>query len=141
MAARNISILHGEPNPRLRHFLVGRQLFAAVCYVLLARSTSFSGSDGNVSGGFWGWNRWACAVFLQTGLLGSILVTNVGVLAWRMAASCFPASFMNSWISNGLIRTILATEATGIIAAAWVLAGALDQATRRKPAHSDMDVG
>lgn len=130
VASRGLTLLHGHPTPKLQHFLVGRQLFAAVCYVLLARCTSFSGNNGEIKGGFYGWHRGASAVLLQSGLLGSILVTNVGVLAWRVAASCFPKAFMNNWPAYGLLRAVLGTEATGVIASAWVLSGGLEWVTR-----------
>jgi len=108
-------------------FLVGRQVFVAMMMVLLAKATSYAGSDGElVTGSDWGMGPTFNEVLLQTGILGAIFVVNVGQLSFRMAASCFPVLFINNRLMYGLLKIAMAVEATGIVNSCWPLAWLLD---------------
>merc|ERR1711981_1314292 len=60
--------------------------------------------------------------FFDTGLLGAVISTIIGSLAWRIIASSFPLAFMSNPLIYIIIRICLFLEVTGIASAAWVLA-------------------
>jgi len=100
-------------------FLIGRQIFVASLMFIVARIASLSmqedhGNIFGVSDSFQG--------FLNTGLLGAVILTIIGSLAWRIVASSFPVAFMSNPIILILIRICLLIEASGICSSAWVLA-------------------
>merc|ERR1719251_832459 len=77
-------------------FLAGRQFLTAMNMVLLARVTSYSGSDGVLhEGGDWGMGTFFNTL-LQTGFIGAILVVNVAQLASQVTASIFPIAVINN---------------------------------------------
>jgi len=59
---------------------------------------------------------------LNTGLLGAVILTIIGSLAWRIVASSFPVAFMSNPLIYIIIRICLLIEASGICSSAWVLA-------------------
>jgi len=63
-----------------------------------------------------------CRTFFNTGLLGSVILTIIGSLAWRIIASSFPLAFMSNPLIYMIIRICLIFESTGIASAAWLLA-------------------
>ena len=59
--------------------------------------------------------------FLNTGLLGALITTIVGSIAWRLAGSAFPIFFLStppSWI---MLKVCMALEGSGMLNGAWVL--------------------
>jgi len=112
----------------MQAFLVGRQFMVAMMMVLLARVTSYAGSDGVlVTGGDWGMGTGFNEGLLQSGILGAILVVNVAQLMSQVTASIFPVSFINNHILYWLLRLMLLIEQSGIVNACWPLAWCLDK--------------
>jgi len=100
-------------------FLVGRQILVACLMFVVANivtiridvETEHIFSVGN------GFQK-----FLNSGLLGAVVLTIVGSLAWRIVASSFPLAFMSNPIVYLIIRICLLLEATGICSSAFLLA-------------------
>jgi len=104
--------------------LIGRQILVTICMFVVARITSInvdvSSSDGdseNIFGVSDGLQN-----FFNTGLLGAVITTLVGSLAWRIIASSFPVAFLSNPLIYIIIRLCLILEASGICSAAWFLA-------------------
>jgi len=118
----------------MQSFLVGRQFLTAMNMVLLARVTSYAGSDGVLlPGGDWGFGKGFNEVLLQTGFLGAILVVNVAQLASQVTASMFPIAAINNRIMNWTLRLTLLIEFVGIVNACWPLAWLLERAFQMVP--------
>merc|ERR1711937_425351 len=118
----------------MQAFLIGRQFLTAMNMVLLARVTSYAGSDGALlPGGDWKMGQVFNEVLLQTGFLGAILVVNVAQLASQVTASIFPIAVINNHIMNWMLRLTLLIEAIGIVNACWPLAWLLDRAFQMVP--------
>lgn len=102
----------------LQSFLIGRQVFVAALIFIVARIASISGPEGYVIFG--------APIYVQnfynTGLLGSIVLTNFGSLMWRIVASNCPLAFMSNPVIYAIIRICLIFEGTGICSASWGLA-------------------
>ncbi|KAI2491231.1 Silicon transporter [Fragilaria crotonensis] len=60
--------------------------------------------------------------FFDTGLLGALITTIIGSIAWRLVASCFPIAFISSPITYVFLRICLLLEASGLCQGAWVIA-------------------
>ncbi|GKY91322.1 hypothetical protein MPSEU_000104400 [Mayamaea pseudoterrestris] len=103
----------------LQAFLIGRQVCVTVCMFVVARITTLNVvvGDGNIFGVSDGLQN-----FFNTGLLGAVITTIVGSLAWRIIASSFPVAFLSNPIVYLIIRLCLMLEATGVCSAAWLLA-------------------
>jgi hypothetical protein len=100
-------------------FLIGRQICVTCCMFVVARITSLNVATGDatifgVPGGM--------QEFFNTGLLGALITTIIGSLAWRIIASSFPLAFMSNPLIYVIIRLCLILESTGICSAAWLLA-------------------
>jgi len=100
-------------------FLVGRQILVACLMFVVANIVTISIEEGEerifgVGASF--------QTFLNTGLLGALVLTFVGSLAWRIVASSFPLAFMSNPIVYLVIRLCLLVEGTGICSAAYLLA-------------------
>merc|ERR1719373_618240 len=109
-------------------FLVGRQFLTAMNMVLLARVTSYAGSDGELKpGGDWGMGSFFNEYLLQWGFLGAILVVNVAQLASQVTASLFPISVINNHFMYWLLNLMLFVEFIGIVNACWPLAHYLEK--------------
>jgi len=85
----------------------------------VARITSVEIAEGesnifNVSDGF--------QSFMDTGLLGALIVTIVGSISWQLVASAFPIAFLSNPLVYVFLRICLLLEATGLCSGAWVLA-------------------
>jgi hypothetical protein len=103
----------------LQAFLIGRQICVTVCMFVVARITTLNVvvGQGNIFGVSDGLQN-----FFNTGLLGAIITTLVGSLAWRIIASSFPIAFLSNPLVYLIIRLCLVLEATGICSASWLLA-------------------
>ena len=103
----------------LQAFLIGRQICVTVCMFVVARITTLNVvvGEGNIFGVSDGMQN-----FFNTGLLGAIITTIVGSLAWRIIASSFPVAFLSNPLVYLIIRLCLILEATGVCSAAWLLA-------------------
>jgi len=100
-------------------FLVGRQILVACLMFVVANIVTISIEEEEerifgVGASF--------QTFLNTGLLGALVLTFVGSLAWRIVASSFPLAFMSNPIVYLIIRLCLLVEGTGICSAAFLLA-------------------
>jgi hypothetical protein len=119
IAHKNCALMYEGQN--LQSFLVGRQIFVAALMFIVARiaTISIDANSGqtnifNVSNGF--------QYFLDTGLLGAVILTIIGSLAWRVIASSFPLLFMSNPIIYIIIRACFILESTGVCSAAWLIA-------------------
>lgn len=114
-------------------FLVGRQFLTAMNMVLLARVTSYAGSDGVLlEGGDWGMGKFFNTL-LQTGFIGAVLVVNVAQLASQVTASLFPISVINNTFMYWLLQLMLFIEAIGIVNACWPLAYFIERFFKMEP--------
>merc|ERR1719499_2970508 len=103
-------------------FLAGRQFLTAMNMVLLARVTSYAGSDGELlPGGDWGMGTFFNTL-LQTGFIGAILVVNVAQLMSQVTASIFPIAVINNYFMYWILVLMLFIEQVGIVNACWPLA-------------------
>jgi len=119
LAAKSCELIFTGSN--LQAFLIGRQICVTCCMFIVARITScnvdvdageatiFGVSDGIQN-------------FFNTGLLGAIITTIVGSLAWRIIASSFPIAFLSNPLIYVTIRLCLLLEASSVCSAAWLLA-------------------
>lgn len=108
----------GQPGVNLPGFMIGRQLFVVSCMFFVARVTSCDIKPGEetilgVSEGV--------QAFFNTGLLGALITTIVGSIAWRLAAATFPIFFLSILPSYIGLRVCLALNACGLLNGAWVL--------------------
>ena len=103
----------------LQAFLIGRQVFVAALMFIVAKIATISIKDGesNIFGVPDGFQK-----FLDTGLLGAVVLTIIGSLIWRIVASSVPLAFMSNPVIYVIIRICLVIEASGICSAAWVFA-------------------
>ena len=103
----------------LQAFLIGRQICVTLCMFVVAKITSLNvpAGESTIFGVSWGLQN-----FFNTGLLGALITTIVGSLAWRIVASSFPIAFLSNPLVYLIIRLCLILEATGICSAAWLLA-------------------
>jgi hypothetical protein len=104
----------------LQAFLIGRQIFVTLCTFVIARLTTLDvevGVGENIFGVHDG-----IQTFFNTGLLGAIITTVVGSLAWRIIAASFPVAFLSNPLVYLILRLCLVLEASGMCSAAWLLA-------------------
>lgn len=99
-------------------FLIGRQICVTSCMFVIARITSPNIVDGE--------NIFGIPDLLQeiidTGILGVILTTIAGSLAWRIIASTYPLDFLSNPLINVLIHMCLFLEKSGICTPTWIIA-------------------
>jgi hypothetical protein len=117
MAAKSCELTFTGSN--LQAFLIGRQMCVTFCMFIIARITSCDVDVGEdtvfgVSPGIQN--------FFNTGLLGAVITTIVGSLAWRIIASTFPVAFLSNSLVYAIIRLCLLVEASGVCSVAWFLA-------------------
>merc|ERR1712110_585600 len=117
IAAYNCKLMFTGKN--LQAFLIGRQIFVASLMFIVARVATLD--MGDTSGNIFGASD-SLQNFFNTGLLGAVILTIIGSLAWRIIASSFPLAFMSNPFIYFIIRICLFLEVTGIASAAWVLA-------------------
>ena len=103
----------------LQAFLIGRQVFVASLMFIVAKIATISIKEGeaNIFGVSDGFQK-----FLDTGLLGAVVLTIIGSLIWRILASSLPLAFMSNPAIYIIIRICLLIEGIGICSAAWVFA-------------------
>lgn len=140
LAYRTCNLLYAGRN--MNAFLVGRQFLTAMCMVLLGRVTSYTGSEGVISGDDWGMGKGFNEGLLQTGFLGAILVVNVAQLASQVMASIFPITFINNHFLYLLLQLMLLVETCGVVNACWPLAALVDNLLKipKDPFEDDKDV-
>ena len=117
IAHNNCQLIFSGEN--LQAFLIGRQICVAACMFIVTRIATITIPDGEpnifgVSDGF--------QTFIDTGLLGAVVLTIIGSLAWRIVASSFPLAFMSNPLIYVIIRLCLLLEMSGLCSASWVLA-------------------
>jgi len=121
MAMKTCELLFRGEGRNLPGFMVGRQICVTLCFFIIARVTSLDvdvdAGDATIFGVSAG-----VQTFFNTGLLGAVITTIVGSISWQLVASAFPIIFLSNPIVYLLLRWCLFLEATGICAAAWVLA-------------------
>ncbi|GAX19064.1 hypothetical protein FisN_8Hh290 [Fistulifera solaris] len=103
----------------LQAFLIGRQISVTCCMFIVARVATCSVEEGGTT--IFGVSA-GVQNFFDTGLLGAVITTIIGSLAWRIIASAFPVAFLSNPLIYLIIRLCLVLEASGICSAAWVLA-------------------
>lgn len=117
VAAANCMLMFEGSN--LQAFLIGRQMFVASLMFIVAKIASISveENESNIFGVSDGFQK-----FLNTGLLGALVLTIMGSLAWRIIASAYPLAFMSNPLVYVIIRTCLLLELIGICSCVWPLA-------------------
>jgi len=101
-------------------FMIGRQLMVVSCFFILARVTTLDvevGRGENIFG-----VSDAFQSFLNLGLHAAFLMTIMGAVVWKLAASAFPKVFFNAPFTYVLLWIGLCLEWTGICSGAWLLA-------------------
>eukprot|EP00339_Tiarina_fusa_P025285 CAMPEP_0116997896 /NCGR_PEP_ID=MMETSP0472-20121206/1164_1 /TAXON_ID=693140 ORGANISM="Tiarina fusus, Strain LIS" /NCGR_SAMPLE_ID=MMETSP0472 /ASSEMBLY_ACC=CAM_ASM_000603 /LENGTH=1521 /DNA_ID=CAMNT_0004696899 /DNA_START=147 /DNA_END=4712 /DNA_ORIENTATION=- len=104
----------------LQAFLIGRQILVTICMFVVARISTVDieiGLDDNIFDVPDILQR-----FFNTGLLGTVITTIFGSLAWRIMASAFPISFLSNPLVYLLVRACLLLDASGVCSSAWLLA-------------------
>ncbi len=102
----------------LQSFLIGRQIFVASLMFIVARIASIGGpEDYRIFGA-----PTSLQSFYNTGILGSVVLTILGSLVWRIIASSYPLAFMSNPIVYLIIRVCLLMEGSGICSSSWGLA-------------------
>ena len=114
--------IEGNPKKDLDQSQVEVDRLAAAFQIIVG-SLKMSDSDweiedgeGNIFGVSDGFQA-----FLDTGLLGAVVLAIIGSLIWRIMASSFPLAFMSNPLVYVIIRVCLIIEGTGICSAAWLL--------------------
>ncbi len=117
VASANCKLIFSGQN--LQAFLIGRQIFVASLMFIVARIATIEIAEGedNVFGVSDGFQK-----FLNTGLLGAVVLTLFGSLMWRIIASSYPLAFMSNPLSFVIIRICMLLEKTGVCSAAWFFA-------------------
>jgi len=119
LAAKSCELIFTGSN--LQAFLIGRQICVTCCMFIVARITSCNvdvdAGEKTIFGVSTGIQN-----FFNTGLLGAIITTIVGSLAWRIIASSFPVAFLSNPLIYVTIQLCLVLEASGVCSAAWLLA-------------------
>jgi hypothetical protein len=108
----------GNPGVNLPGYMIGRQLCVVSCMFFVARVTSTNVQPGEPT--ILGMSE-GMQAFCNTGLLGALITTIVGSIAWRLAGSAFPIFFLSTppaWI---MYKVCLGFEASGMLNGAWVL--------------------
>ena len=118
VAYTNCQLMFSGQN--LPSFLIGRQIFVASLMFIIARIASISGPEGYVIFGV----PAGLQSFFDTGLMGSVVLTIIGSLVWRVVASSYPLAFMSNPMVYVVIRMCLLVEGSGICASSWGLARA-----------------
>jgi Silicon transporter len=108
----------GQPGVNLPGYMIGRQLCVVSCmfFVATVTSTDVAPGEPTILGMSEGMQK-----FCNTGLLGALITTIVGSIAWRLAGSAFPIFFLSTppaWI---MLKVCLGFEASGMLNGAWVL--------------------
>jgi hypothetical protein len=120
MAAKTCELCFSGRN--LQAFLIGRQICVTICMFVVARITSINVDvQGDDSENIFGVSD-GIQNFFNTGLLGAVITTIVGSLAWRIIASSFPVAYLSNPLVYMIIRLCLVLEASGVCSAAWLLA-------------------
>jgi len=118
VAFKNCQLVFRDQN--FQAVLIGRQICVTICMFLVARITTIAAPDDErdtVLG-----VPSAVQDLFQTGLLGALITTIVGSLAWRVVASSFPLAFLSNPLIYLIIRLCLLLEASSVCTAAWILA-------------------
>jgi Silicon transporter len=108
----------GQPGVNLPGFMIGRQLCVVSCMFVVAQVTSLNIQPGEptIFGVSEGMQK-----FLNTGLLGALITTIVGSIAWRLAGSAFPIFFLSTPPAWVMLKICMALEGSGMLNGAWVL--------------------
>jgi hypothetical protein len=114
----------------IQAFLIGRQICVTLCMFIVARVTTLDYEQGDKN--LWGLPDGVQA-FFNTGLMGALISTLVGSLAWRIVASSFPIEFLSNPLIYVILRLCLVLEASGLCSAAWILALVLRKVAKFQP--------
>jgi hypothetical protein len=108
----------GQAGVNLPAYMIGRQLFVVSCMFFVAKVTSCNIPRGEptIMGVSEGMQQ-----FFNTGLLGALITTIVGSIAWRLAAATFPIFFLSILPSFIFLKINLWLDASGLLNGAWVL--------------------
>ncbi|KAL7551331.1 hypothetical protein ACHAWF_014523 [Thalassiosira exigua] len=132
IAHSNCDLMFGEDGANLKKFLVGRQILVASLMFIVARIATIQLDEGDEN--IFGVNDLTQS-FLNTGLLGAVILTIFGSLAWRVAASSQPLAYMSNPVISMIVKICFGLEATGICSASWLIALAMRAILRLKPDH------
>lgn len=108
----------GQPGVNLPGYMIGRQLCVVSCMFFVAKVTSTNVAPGEPT--IFGVSE-GMQMFFNTGLLGALITTIVGSIAWRLAGSAFPIFFLSTPPAWVMLEVCLGVEAIGLLNGAWVL--------------------
>ena len=98
--------------------------------IIIARVATIQVEDGE--GTIFGVTN-GLQAFLDTGLLGALVLTIIGSLAWRIIASTFPLGFMSNPAVYLLIRVCLFLEGTGLASSTYLIAWVIKKIVKLNP--------
>jgi len=102
----------------IEKFLVGRQVIVVFLVFFAAKLTSITVPDQEF---LFPVPTWVSQVFLETGLLASIVVVIVAQLTPQIVSSVFPVQFLDIAIMRPVYYACIMLEFTGIAHFCWVL--------------------
>jgi Silicon transporter len=108
----------GQPGVNLPGYMIGRQLCVVSCMFFVAKVTSTNVAPGEPT--IFGVSE-GMQAFFNTGLLGALITTIVGSIAWRLAGSAFPIFFLSTPPAWVMLEVCLGLEASGLLNGAWVM--------------------
>jgi len=120
MAMKTCELLFRGEGRNLPGFMVGRQMCVTLCFFVIARVTTLDAEVG-IGQNIFGVSDTTQRLF-NTGLLGAIITTILGSIAWQLVAGAFPLQFLSNPLVYVVLRWCLFLESTGICAGAWFLA-------------------
>ena len=121
-AKKTCELLFRGEGYNLPGFMIGRQLCVVANFFIIARVTSLDIAEGETN--VFGVSETVQSLF-NTGLLGALITTIVGSIAWQLLASAFPIAFLSSPFTYIFLRICLMLEASGICQGAWVIGAVL----------------
>lgn len=127
LAYKNCKLMFRDTN--LQSFLIGRQIFVASLMFVVAKiaTVNLGPNDPNIFGVSHGFQK-----FINTGLLGSVILTIIGSLSWRIIASSFPVAFMSNPLIYVILRICLFLDMIGIASASRLLASIIKRVVKFK---------
>jgi silicon transporter len=120
-AMKTCEVLFRGEGRNLPGFMVGRQICVVSCMFVVARITTLNVDTDEGDETIFGVSN-GLQAFFNTGLLGALITTILGSIAWQLVASAFPIAFLSNPLVYVFLRLCLLLESTGICSGAWVLA-------------------
>jgi len=122
----------------IEKFLMGRQVIVVFLVFFAAKLTSISVPDQEFLFPVPGW---VSSVFLETGLLASIVVVIIAQLTPQIMSSIFPVQFLEIAIMRPTYYACLFLELTGMTHVCWILTHLLSMCFGMKSSNEGLPAG